>query len=100
MTCIRCKFGVVGETGVSWSENCIFPYDEVDTHKLMFFLHSATSIVIFLTYSIDFLSENDIFLLTQPFSVGMSTGPTNPAIGVSWSRPRGKLDPRGLFKKK
>ena len=36
----------------SWSENCIFPYDEVDTHILMFFLHSATSIIIFLTNSV------------------------------------------------
>ena len=90
----------VGETCFSWSENCIFPYDEVDTHILMFFLHSATSIIIFLTNSVVGFLENDKFLQTQPFSESMSTGPTNPAIGVSWSRPRGKLDQRGLFKKK
>ena len=54
----------VGETGVSWFEYCIFPYDEVDTHILVFFLHSATSIIIFLTNSIVvcFFLENDIFL--------------------------------------
>ena len=55
----------VGETRVSWSENCIFPYDEVDTHILVFFLHSATSIIIFLTNSLVvffFFLENDIFL--------------------------------------
>ena len=42
----------VGETRVSWSENCVFPYDEVNTHTLVFFLHSAISIIIFLTNSI------------------------------------------------
>ena len=44
----------VVETGVIWSENCIFPYDEVDNHILVFFLHSATSIIIFVTNSIVF----------------------------------------------
>ena len=46
-----------GGRGVSWSENCILTYDEVDTHIRVFFLRSALSIS-----SIDFLSENDIFL--------------------------------------
>ena len=31
------KFYVIGGTGVSWSENCIFPYGEVNTHILVFF---------------------------------------------------------------
>ena len=58
---IRTLYSRGGETGVSWSENCILTYDEVDTHIMVFFLRSALSIIIFLTYSIDFLSETDIF---------------------------------------
>ena len=38
-----------------------YPYDEVDT--VLF--RSATSIIIFLTYSIVFLSENDILINTE-----------------------------------
>ena len=30
----------IGGTGVSWSENCIFLYDEVGTHKMVFFLYN------------------------------------------------------------
>ena len=38
MLCISIsKFYGKGGTGLSWSENCIFPYDEVNTHILVFF---------------------------------------------------------------
>ena len=57
------KFYVIGETGVSWSKNCIFPYDEVNlilyTGALFAFSNYYNHL---LTYSIVFLSENDIFL--------------------------------------
>ena len=57
-----CLCSMLGESGTIWSENCIFPYDEVNTYITVFFLHSATSIIIFLTYSIVLLLENDIFV--------------------------------------
>ena len=63
-----------------------FPYHEVNTRILMFFLRSTSCIVIFLAYSVFFFfifffleegggvqSENDIFLKSQPFSKSMST---------------------------
>ena len=81
----------IGETGVSWSENCIFCRGWggggllVVGSKVAFFhimrllliywcslcIIIATNIIVFLTYSIVFCFENDIL---QPFSIG----PTNP----------------------
>ena len=52
-----------GETRISLSENCIFHMMRL----VMFFLCSATSIIIFLTYSIVFLSEDDILINTAVF---------------------------------
>ena len=51
----------VGETGASWSENCIFLNVEVIIHLLVLNSHCIPSIVIFLTYSLVFHSENDRF---------------------------------------
>ena len=34
---------MVGETGVSWSKNCILAYDEVDTQIMVYVLRSALS---------------------------------------------------------
>ena len=52
----------IGETGASWSENCIFFLDaEIIIRLLVLFSHCVTSIIIFLTYSIVFHSENDRF---------------------------------------
>ena len=67
---------------------------------MVFFLRSALSImIVFLTYSIGFLSENDIFFYIQPFSESMLTGPTNLAIGVSCSRQRVSFGPEGLVQR-
>ena len=53
----------LGETKVSWSEICIFPYDELNTHRsILMFFFALNSLIIFLTNSKVFLSENDIFL--------------------------------------
>ena len=52
-----------GGTGVCLSEDCIFHM----VRLILFFLCSATSIIIFLTYSIVFLSENDILINTAVF---------------------------------
>ena len=51
----------VGETGASWSENCIFLHAEAIIHLLVLISHCIPSIVIFLTYSLVFHSENDRF---------------------------------------
>ena len=78
----------IGETGVSWSENCIFCRGGgvlVVGPKVAFFhimrllliywcslcIIIARNIIVFLTYSIVFRLENDIL---QLFSIG----PTNP----------------------
>ena len=52
---------MVGETGASWSENCIFVNAEDIIHLLVLLSHCVTSIVIGLTYSSVFHLENDRF---------------------------------------
>ena len=77
----------IGETGVSWSENCIFCRGGTScwSESCIFFhimrllliywcslcIIIARNIIVFLTYSIVFRLENDIL---QLFSIG----PTNP----------------------
>ena len=39
----------VGETGASWSENCIFLYAEFNIPLHVLFLHRVTSVIIFVT---------------------------------------------------
>ena len=51
----------VGETGASWSKNCIIVNVEDIINLLVLLLHCVTSIIICLTYSLVFYLENDRF---------------------------------------
>ena len=51
----------IGETGASWSKNCIFVKVEDIINLLVLLLHGVTSVIICLTYSLVFYLEIDRF---------------------------------------
>ena len=52
---------MLGETGASWSENCIFANVEDIIHLRVLLSHCVTSLNISLTYFLVFHLENDRF---------------------------------------
>ena len=60
-TCLNDFPDPIGETGASWSENCIFVNVEDIIHLRVLLSHCVTIINISLTYSLVFHLENDRF---------------------------------------
>ena len=73
--CIFCRGG--GGVPSSWSESCIFSYNEITTHLLVFFMHNNSNEYNHFPDSFySFSFGNDIL---QPFSIGQ-TNPVHTAL--------------------